>query len=397
MHACTILHKLLKPGLAHLDVRNARTLLLAVDALLSGRRLTLMELARHWPRAVRYRAPLKRIDRWLGNGRVQATRARLYEAALTWLLRMPRPILVVDWSELKSDGRWHLLRAGVVGRGRTLTVYEEVHPECREASPHVEAAFLRRLQALLPAGICPIVITDAGFRVPWFRVVEALNWHWVGRVRQRSRIKLVATFTAPYLWVAVKQLYAQATRRPLDFGPCELTESQRLRCRLVLVKKAKRGRLQCTRSGHKAQGGYALKMARRAREPWLLAASCSLENVAARHIVNLYAKRMQIEQSFRDLKSHRFGAAFEDTQTRTAERLQMLLLIHTLATLAAWLEGVARLSAALPTTGATHRARYSVVWIGWERLRQTARRLDVPIASATERLRQTVCAASNST
>jgi len=34
-----------------------------------------MELARHWPGAEQVRAPLKRIDRLLGNRDVQAARA----------------------------------------------------------------------------------------------------------------------------------------------------------------------------------------------------------------------------------------------------------------------------------------------------------------------------------
>ena len=43
------------------------TLLLAVEALIAGRRLTLIDLARAWPGAHRVRAPLKRLDRLLGN------------------------------------------------------------------------------------------------------------------------------------------------------------------------------------------------------------------------------------------------------------------------------------------------------------------------------------------
>lgn len=189
MHACTVLQKVLSPVIDNLDARNAHNLLFAVAALLSGRRLTLMELARHWPGAERIGAPLKRADRLLGNPRVQAHRARLYQAAMAWLLHCPRPVLIVDWSELKSDRRWHLLRAGVIARGRTLTLYEEVHPECLKNARAVEAAFLKRLQALLPEAVRPILVTDAGFRVPWFQAVQALGWHWVGRVRHRARVR----------------------------------------------------------------------------------------------------------------------------------------------------------------------------------------------------------------
>ena len=105
MHATKVLQKILSGVIAHLDKRNARNLLFAVEALLVGRRLTLMELARHFPGAERIHAPLKRFDRLLGNHAVQALRASCYQSALLWLLRMPRPVLIVDWSEIKSDGR----------------------------------------------------------------------------------------------------------------------------------------------------------------------------------------------------------------------------------------------------------------------------------------------------
>lgn len=81
--------------------------------------------------------------------------------------------------------------------------------------------------------------------------------------------------------------------------------------------------------------GHTLKMIARAKEPWLLAYSSSLSSLSGAEIVTLYARRMQIEQSFRDLKSHRYGCAFEDMLTRHPRRLEMLLLLHALASVAA--------------------------------------------------------------
>jgi hypothetical protein len=58
-------------------------------------------------------------------------------------------------------------------------------------------------------------------------------------------------------------------------------------------------------------------------------------------MVALYARRMQIELSFRDLKSHRYGQAFEDSLTRKRKRIEVLLLLHTMAAFASWLVGMA--------------------------------------------------------
>ena len=58
-------------------------------------------------------------------------------------------------------------------------------------------------------------------------------------------------------------------------------------------------------------------------------------------IVQLYELRMQIEESFRDLKSTRFGLSLELHLTYHVERLQVLLLIAHLALIVVWLMGKA--------------------------------------------------------
>jgi hypothetical protein len=371
-----------------LDKRNTRNLLLAVDALVSGKRLTLMELARHCPGFEYVHAPLKRMDRLLGNSAVQAQRRRFYQAAVMWVLRSPRPIVIVDWSELKADGRWHLLRAGVVCRGRTLTLYEEVHPEARKNHPQVESAFLQHLKLLLPASTCPVIVTDAGFRVPWFRAVETLGWHWIGRVRHRNQVRFINRGNQRGPWITCTALHAGATHKARRLGDVDLTQSNALRCQLTLIRKKKAGRQQITRYGQRSRSGHSCKMARSANEPWLLASSCSLSPLSAAQIVAIYGKRMQIEQSFRDLKSHRYGCAFEDTLTRHPRRLEMLLLIHMLANLVAWLCAMTidhrELSCARQRRLNRH---YSLLWRGWDFLRRARGRCCFAVADAMRELR----------
>ena len=63
MHAKTVLQTCLAPALEQIHARRAHALLGAVTALIMGRRLVLMDLARSWPGAERVRAPLKCLDR----------------------------------------------------------------------------------------------------------------------------------------------------------------------------------------------------------------------------------------------------------------------------------------------------------------------------------------------
>jgi hypothetical protein len=88
-----------------------------------------------------------------------------------------------------------------------------------------------------------------------------------------------------------------------------------------------------------------------------LAASPELAELPAHQLVTLYARRMQIELSFRDLKSHRYGQGFEDSLTRKGPRIAVLLLLNTLAAFACWL-------APFRTT----RRLYSVMRLGREAL-----------------------------
>jgi hypothetical protein len=57
--------------------------------------------------------------------------------------------------------------------------------------------------------------------------------------------------------------------------------------------------------------------------------------------VAIYAGRMQIEQTFRDVKNARWGLGLSASQTRQPQRLATLLLIGALACYALWLIGLA--------------------------------------------------------
>jgi hypothetical protein len=54
-------------------------------------------------------------------------------------------------------------------------VLEEVYPLTQKEKPGVHKAFMTRLKSMLPAACKPIIISDAGFRVPWFKLIESLG------------------------------------------------------------------------------------------------------------------------------------------------------------------------------------------------------------------------------
>ena len=93
-------------------------------------------------------------------------------------------------------------------------------------------------------------------------------------------------------------------------------------------------------TGSIARSKLSRQNARREQEPWLLASNLPQTNWTARQIVGVYRKRMQIEEGFRDVKSLRFGFAFDLHRTRCPRRIEILLLIAALACYALYLVGL---------------------------------------------------------
>lgn len=365
MHAVQVLHTLLQRALPHLHAKRLSSLMVMVESALRGRRLTLCELARHLAPSCSVRHRIKRADRLLGNRALQAERLTFYRCLVRRLIAPgSTPVILVDWSDASADHRFVLLRAALRVKGFALPLHEEVHPLHRLMAPSVERNFLRTLQQLLGEGVRPILVTDAGFRGPWFTQVERLGWHWLGRVRGRTYIQC-----GEGDWVGCRALMAQATARPVDLGQCRMILSQPVIGRLVLYRKVAQGRQRVNRRGQRARAKHSEVCAQREREPWLLCASPSLADKSARELVRLYGQRMRIEQSFRTLKSHQFGFSFEDTQSQTAERLQMLLLIQALALFVLWCTGIlAERQALRPRYESNARRTHptiSIVTLGW--------------------------------
>ena len=171
----------------------AAALAASVDSLVSGASLTVTALGRHLHSKAKTKHNIKRMDRLLSNAPLHQERTALYAALYHQLCqRLTRPLILVDWSDIVEHNRILLIRAALVVDGRAIPLYESVYPLSSYNSPRTHARFLTELKRLLPDTCRPIVITDAGFRGPWFRAVQALGWDWIGRVRSCVNYRLKA-------------------------------------------------------------------------------------------------------------------------------------------------------------------------------------------------------------
>lgn len=338
MHVKQVLSRWLEQRTVIGHALRAAALVRVLEALVLGSKATLSALGRSRAGRAGVKHHIKAVDRLLGNRHLQRECAAVYRAiAQTLLTGVRRPVLTVDWSDFECGGprKWAMLKAAVPVGGRAVVVYSRVFPFKRYNSPTAHREFLQGLKSILPENCKPILVTDAGFRGPWFHAVEAVGWDWVGRIR--NKIKYLNEQTGR--WCFTDSLYKLATPVMRYVGNVVLSRRIGYSFKLYLV-----------RAHAPARGGRRRKNVRRPnsnmyrklhKAPWLLATSLEREPGIERRIKQLYAKRMQIEEMLRDNKSHRWGFGLRYARSASGNRLQVLLLLVALATLVFWLVGLA--------------------------------------------------------
>lgn len=337
MHAVKLLHKQLQFACPNIHSKRLTTLICAIKTLSEHQQLSITGLGRALKSQTSAKHNIKRMDRLVGNAWLQSERFQIYSVIARWLLRRcTQPIIIVDWSDLSADREQQLLRASIPVGGRSLTLYEEVHPLKHYANPQVHRYFMERLREILPKEACPIIVTDAGFRGTWFKLVNSMGWHWVGRVRNREFVRFLDTSD----WIPCKNLYVKATQHPKRLGCALLSRADPTEVVLHVFKKPKQGRISKSKFGQKTHNARSNKIANREREPWLIATSRSLSHLTAKQVILIYRQRMQIEEGFRDLKCERYGLGLSNSLTKTAKRLEILLLLGALALVVLWITGV---------------------------------------------------------
>jgi hypothetical protein len=301
----------------------------AVEGIIGGDRLAPATIGRHLPGSTDPKHAIKCVDRLLGNAHFGRERLFFFLAMAHQLLRgCRRPVILIDWTYV-GDTQVALVAAVPIG-GRALPIYIEVHAQKKLGNAAVESRFLCALKAILPDSSGPaIIVSDAGFKGPLFQAVRELGWDFLGRVRGTT-----TAVSADGESISKEQFYATASIHPTDLGSFKLFATQRIPCRLVLVRKRRRP----GRKPPPPRCKEERELRQAALDPWLLATSVRDGDAAS--IVSLYAKRMQIEETFRDAKNHRFGWSLGHVQLSTQHRAAALMVLAAIAIVVVTLIGI---------------------------------------------------------
>jgi hypothetical protein len=360
MRATEILQEKLRPSLEFLHAKREGALWRVVDALLSGQLLWLTELGRSMPGNTSTKHRVKAVDRFLGSPKMQMATPQVYAAVAGFLLlSIDRPIVLVDWTGGESGH--HILSAKVAFSGRALSILSRSYPDKKKANPDAEREFLDDLKKIIPAHCRPVLVTDAGFLFKWIDSVRACGWDYVARARLK---KMIVRFNSRTM--RLQELYKLANQKPRSLGTLALGKANPREHRVVLsAKPILKGRKNLGRKGRPRNGGIARVSRAAAREPLLLLTSL-VEAPAA--IVETYRMRMQIEETFRDLKSYRYGWSTRLIRSRCSRRIDMLLLVGAIAALAMHVIGLTvrgtPLAHGLQTNTERKRTVFSTFFLG---------------------------------
>ena len=190
----------------------------------------------------------------------------------------------------------------------------------------------RSSSIILPKQLKVTLITDAGFRTPWFKLVRSFGWDFIGRMRGNAKMQLLEEGK----WHEIKTYFKYATTNPKYLGKALLSTAHEFSINLYVYKAKLYGRKLKRMKGRILHIGKQEQYSRDKREPWIIVSSLQLK---ATKIINLYKKRMQIEQNFRDDKNERWGFGWRYGRTKNPERYSILMLIAYIASLVLLLIG----------------------------------------------------------
>ena len=211
MHAKKVSHKILNKACPWMHAARRNALAVTVLAAIDERRLSVTGLGRAIDSDAKEKHCIKRADRLIGNEHLYSEYQEVHHSFSRMVIgAVRRPVVLVDWSDLDPYKNHFLLRASVAVDGRSLSLYEEVHDLDTKEKPATHKSFLNQLKKILHDGCHPIVVTDAGFRTPWFKLVEELGWDWVGRLRNRHLVRA----SEDEAWFRAKKLYENANATP---------------------------------------------------------------------------------------------------------------------------------------------------------------------------------------
>jgi hypothetical protein len=296
---------------AYLRFSQAKTLVCLVDAAMRCQRISLASLGRQADGDATVKHRIKRAWRFITNPRIEPTVA-MTGVVLRLLAKHPahKPLLVsVDWTDIRG---LQTLVAAANLKGRAIPLCwascrKHVYDGHRSRNAFEESLLLM-LRQMIPRSVKVILLADRGFgRTELGRFCQRMKFHYVIRIQPKVQVRF-------------GDQSCRLDRYPVRKGQSELLRNVFYRRHDSLEQHV--------------VIRWKKKLPKKRDEPWYLMTDLPAGDSprwTARRLSDLYARRMSIEQLFRDGKNKRHGWSLRDTGLRHPERLDRLILILALA------------------------------------------------------------------
>lgn len=337
METIDILHTHLMDECPFIHGKRLQAVMDVACSLQKKQNLSLTAIGKGLSGEVSLKHKIKKVDRLEGNKHLYDEISSIYTGLSSFLFQYlvfqeDAPVLI-DLCYLKDDHEIQMLSAEIALKGRSIPLYREVFG-AGELSGRA-SAFLHGLMHCIPKNKTVIFIMDAGFGEDWLKAIESLGWFWLTRIRQGKMLKLYSNEE----WTTVKDFIPQISEKTKSYNQAFIMKDHNRACRVITTRRSpgeKRNLSRPPRNDKAGRNHYR----RLAREPWILATNLPKESFNATKVVTYYSKRMQIEQSFRDIKSHQFGLAARYATTKSIYRWGVKMLLAAIVQLMFWIIGV---------------------------------------------------------
>mgnify|MGYP006094546907 CR=1 FL=1 len=338
MFAEKLLFNALVEGCPYIHEHRINAVLDVSMALRDSQNLSLTAIGRALTGPSDIKHKIKKVDRLEGNKNLHEELSDLYRAlssyVFSYLSQDTALPIVIDVCFMKDDRAIQMLSAEVASKGRTLPIYRKLFNE-GELKEQTED-FLKELYHCIPKGRKVIIIMDAGFHCEWFKIIESFEWFWICRVRQGKSLKLPGSDS----WLSIKDFIPQVKEKTTNYDQILLTKEHEHACRLVTTRRTAKGRSFKDARGNTNGMGASGRYKSAAKEPWILVTNLPSNDYKSTEIVNFYSKRMQIEESFRDVKSHQFGLCGRYIRTKCIHRWGVKMLLAAIVQITYWVIGI---------------------------------------------------------
>lgn len=317
------------------DVRRSRALAEIVWGVMQARAASFAAIGQAMDGVATAASRIRRVFRFCHNRLIDPQRV---QAALINLLvgktvsstgRFAQLALVsLDWHDY-DNGRVSGLRVSLITGSRALPIlwYEVFANQKKGQQSALEKQALRDLVKFRPAGVRWVVLLDAGFHSTALAPLLEDCGYYILRQTVRS------TMHSPsHCWATVKRLLVRL-HEVVEFGWVHWTAVCPTKVRLVATrlyqgKRPKRGRRSSIKHYKYTDPGFCV-----------VTTNIPEDMFHATGIIRLYARRFEIEHSFRDLKNAKYGLDMEHVHLDDTATYSRLMCVVAIAEALQWLCG----------------------------------------------------------